>query len=136
MSVKQGGTWKEAEVYVKHGGAWKRAELWVKQGGVWKLGAPALTFSPPPGTYTEEQPYSATIVVTCSETATWTYTKSGAGTVSLASGATGTSITFSVEANYDSGSGTYFGRAGTLTLTATVGGVGYNFTLNVSALGD
>lgn len=37
ISVKQAGTWKEAEVHVKHSGVWKRAEVWVKQSGAWKL---------------------------------------------------------------------------------------------------
>lgn len=135
--VKQGGAWKESEVHVKHNGSWKRAEVWVKQSGTWKLVASVgPTFTPVPGTYSYEDYYDLSINVTCSETATWTWTKSGGGTVSIASGGTGTTLTFSVSATYNSSSGTYATRAGTLYLTATVGGVGYNFTITLTAMGD
>lgn len=46
ISVKDGGTWKEAVPYVKDLGVWKPlGEGWVKEAGVWKKFFPSQQFT-------------------------------------------------------------------------------------------
>lgn len=59
---------------------------------------------------------SASVTITCSATATWTWTRSGTyGTASIASGGTGTSITFTLN------NSTTTPRSTTWTVSATSG---------------
>ena len=63
-------------------------------------------------------PGTASVTITCNQSATWTWTRSGSfGNASVTNGGTGTSITFSM-----SSSNTAF-RSTVYTVSATAGGV-------------
>lgn len=70
----------------------------------------------------------ASVVLQCNFAAVWTYTGGGFGSsVSLASGASGTQITFSVSAPAGAT------RNGNWTVTGVFGGITRNFTVDVEA---
>lgn len=136
--VKDGGVWKEATVYVRDGGVWKQATLSVKDAGAWKSVAPAVTFTPSGGATSgapeglssyESYPTNASVVISCSQTATWTWSRSGsaAGTASVASGGSATSITFELPSDL------FLNRTCTFTVSATAGGVTRYWTVVLTA---
>jgi len=89
-----------------------------------------VTFTPDGGSVTDTQGGSVSATLLCSEAATWTYSGGGpGGSVSIISGASATSITFSVTAG-----------ATDITLGWTAhgqaGAVGRDFTLSLTALGS
>lgn len=82
--------------------------------------------------------FSASITITCNQTATWTYTRNGQtiyNTVSLASGATGTVISIGQEAesvDVDQWATT----SATVYLTSTVGSVSRSWDITITANGN
>ena len=72
-------------------------------------------------------PGTATATITCNQTATWTWTRSGStqGGASIATGGTGTSITFTLPS-----SATAF-RNTTYTVSATAGGLTRYWTVDL-----
>lgn len=137
FSVRQGGVWKDGEVWVRQGGTWKRGELWVRQGGAWKLGATVVSYTPAPGTYSASTQYTVTYTVTATEAVTWTFSLPANVTADRASGTSGTSVTFTLNAEPPVNVGDPFvTRTRTVNLTATAGGFPSTFNLNLTALGD
>lgn len=99
FNLKVSGVWKSAVPYLRVSGVWKTCTAHLKVSGVWKV-VTAL-FSPPGGNYSNSTANGtpATVILTCSVAATWTWTVRGGGSpggsVSQASGYVGTSIQFS-----------------------------------------
>lgn len=103
-----------------------------------------VTFSPSGGanstsrqvlTDIQVYPSTATITITCNQTATWSYVlyyTSGAGTptVSVANNGTGTSITFRMA------SASNFNRYRSWTVTGTASGISRYFDVQLSAEGN
>lgn len=135
--VKQGGAWKDGEVWVREGGTWKKAEVWVKQGGTWKQVTQSVAFTPDGGTSSGSPVVinandfsSVQVVISCTESAVWTWTRSpNIGTCNVASGNSATSITMTLTTAPVSG-GT---RSTTYTLSATAGGITRYWTVNLTA---
>lgn len=134
ISVRQGGVWKDTDVFVRHNGTWKQAEVWVQQGGVWKLAEAAVTFDPVPGYYSASAYASVSITLTCSVSAQWFYTTSPNVFASISSGSSSTAITFTLDAQYDGNQ--YYPRERTFDVSATVNGSTESFTINLIAEGD
>lgn len=92
---------------------------------------PVSVFTPNGGTVADEEQGTASVTLTCNNPATWTYTQNGSqGTASLASGGSGTSITFNVSATGKVTVSTSF------SVTGTSNGVSRNFTVNLTADGS
>ena len=74
---------------------------------------------------------SASVAISCSQTAVWTWTRSGstAGTATVSSGGSATSITFSLP------NPTTTPRFCTFTVTSTAGGVSKYYTVTLSNTG-
>jgi len=89
-----------------------------------------VTFTPDGGNVSTAATGSASAIVTCNQPAVWTYTGGGSGgTVSIASGATSTSITFTVVATGIPD------VTRTWSLTGVSNGVTRNFSVSVTAYG-
>jgi hypothetical protein len=141
--VNDGGTWKSASPYVKDGATWKPVlEVWVKDGTVWKQAYASLTFTPDAGTYSASGFETASYTISCSQAATWTWTKSGDShcSASLASGGSATSITFTCNAYQQTPAGQqpspddpWVQNSCTFTVTGTANGVTKNYTINLTA---
>ena len=96
--------------------------------------APSVTFTPDGGTYDVNQLGPAEFTLTCSQAAVWTYSGTGSATgnsVTLPSGGSGTSITFTLQPPGISGV-----RSRTWTVTGTAAGVTRNFTIFLTAEAD
>lgn len=90
------------------------------------------TFSPPPGNYQEDGYRTATFVLSCSRSATWTYTRSGQTAGNGTSPASGTAATSLQSTQTLSGQQTASSCG--LAIYATVDGVQYGpWSVNVTA---
>jgi hypothetical protein len=137
LSVKHGGVFKDGDVWVRQGGTWKRGELWVRQGGTWKLGDAVLSYSPAAGTHSASGTYTVTFTVTATVAVTWTFTLPSNMTADRSSGSSGTSVTFTLDAQPPENVGDpYVTRERSVTLTGTYEGVDSTFNINLTALGD
>jgi len=144
LSVNDGGTWKSASPWVNDGGTWKSVlEVWVNDGGVWKQSYVSVTFTPAnSGTYSASGYQTASYTISCSQAATWTFTKAGDNHcyASIASGGSATSITFTCDAYQVTPQGQlpsfddpWQQNSCTFTVTAVSGGVTKNYTINLTA---
>lgn len=135
--VRQGGQWKEGEIWVRQGGLWKRGELSIREGGTWKIGAASLTYTPPPGTYNYSEQYAVTAALSASEPVVWSFTLPPNVTASISSGTSAAAVTFTLPAEPPVNLGDPFvTRTRTVNVTATANSQSSNFTLNLTALGD
>ena len=100
-----------------------------------KSNVPPVTFTPDGGTSAgtrvileDTGQLSASLTISCTESAVWTWTELGSGTASVSSGGSATSITFQV-------STTSFGgfRYSEFTVQATAGGITRYWTVNLVA---
>lgn len=71
---------------------------------------------------------SASVTITCTQSAVWTWTELGSGTASVASGGSATSITFQV---FTTAFGGY--KYSEFTVQATAGGITRYWTVNLTA---
>lgn len=92
------------------------------------LGRSNVAFSPTPGDYSASGSGSAGFTVDASVPVVWTFTKDATVTASVASGATGTEITFTITA-------TGVEKTGNVTLTATLNGSTFEWTISLDATG-
>lgn len=102
-------------------------------------GKSAVTFTPDGGTSSGARVTledtginSASVTINCSTFAVWTWTRTGstAGTASVGSGGTSSTITFSITSSGGSG------RASTFTVNATAGDITRYYTVFVYAEGN
>lgn len=122
------GTWKQGTVWQNVFGTWKQCNVWQNIAGTWRN--LSTFFTPDGGDQVNEQNGYASVTLSCSTPATWTYTQTSGGTgtnVNLASGGTSTSITFSASAT------TKVGRQGRWSVTGSSNGVVRNFTVTCTA---
>lgn len=94
-----------------------------------------VSFSPDGGTSAGAPVYLsdfgilyASVQITCSQPAVWTWSELGYGTASVASGGTASSIVFEVEASVFGGA-----RGSTFTVQATAGGITRYWTVDLLA---
>lgn len=96
---------------------------------------PGVTFKPAPGSADGSGRYTASVSITCNVPATWTYSALGPNSrASVRSGTSATTITFSITSP-----GTLGNRQTVddlITVTATVGGTSYSWTVTLTAIGD
>lgn len=137
LSVRQGGTWKEAQVWVRQGGTWKQADVHVREGGTWKLASASVTYTPVPGTYSASDIYTVSYTLTASVPVVWTFSLPPNVTATITSGTSATSVTFTLPAQPPVNVGeSYVTRTRTVNVTATASGQASTFNLNLTALGD
>ncbi|MGE5563125.1 MAG: hypothetical protein ACM3ZV_07415 [Bacillota bacterium] len=88
------------------------------------------TFTPAAGDYSAAGEGSAAFSFTCDRTATWTWQRTSglAGGANIASGGTGTSITFTLTSGLQH-------RISTFTITGSVDGVSVDYTLTLAVAG-
>lgn len=98
-------------------------------------GKSAVSFSPDGGTSSGSAVYlsmygslNASITITCSTNATWTYSGYGADSISVSNGGAATSITFYLSTSY-------YGATATYNLSATAGGVTRYWTVYLEVFG-
>lgn len=131
---KIGAVWKAGVRWERVSGVWKSGTLWNNVLGTWK--AISEIFSPPAGTYDDTQDGFASYTLTAAVAVTWTYTQTvGTGvysSASLASGASGTSITFQCNSTGVSGQIT---QSASWNVTGSGAGQTANFTINLTANG-
>jgi hypothetical protein len=98
-------------------------------------GTSNVAFTPDGGTssgarvdLSEQAQLYASITIDCTVSAVWTYTETGTGSASIASGGSGTSITFQVSTTF--GGGFQFAN---FTVDATAGGITRYWTVSLVA---
>lgn len=125
---------------VWNGSSWISGTGRVWNGSSWIEFFSPVTFSPAGGTsagspvaLSDYQQFAASVVISCSESATWTYSPTtgafGSG-ADIASGGSGTTITFSMN---DLGGGP---QSETFTVSATASGTTRYWTVTVETFGN
>jgi hypothetical protein len=142
LEVYTGSAWKYTDTLeIYDGSAWKSVQqAWVYTGSAWAEFFRPVTFSPAGGTsagspveLSDYQENVASVVISCSESATWTYSPTigayGSG-ANIASGGSGTTILFSM---IDLGGGP---QNETFTVSATASGTTRYWTVLVETYGN
>ena len=119
IQINDAGTIKPMKsAYVNDAGTVKPVkEVWVNDNGTVKRvysSAPAVTFNPAPGNYelASDAVNTTTWSIVASQAVVWTYTKTGIGMVTPATGGSGTTLTLSMPKN----------ASGSMNVTATLNG--------------
>lgn len=98
---------------------------------------PVAVFSPGSGTYADDAVDLCEMTLTCTTAAVWTWSKSGPGYGTVASGGSATSITFGVASSPRGGlEGGTNTESATFTVSATSHGVTATYTIHLTALGS
>ena len=139
LKVWNGSSWISATgLKVWNGSSWISGTGRVWNGSSWIEFFSPVTFTPAGGTsvgspvtLSDSGQFSATVVISCSESATWTYSGGASGSsADIASGGSGTTITFSMS---DLGGGP---QSASYDVSATASGTTRYWTVTLDTSGD